>query len=417
MKRIFFLLTLNTCVLASQNLPSGMLDRYKLFDDVMGISEDEFKRLTGATSGQKPSMQAAKQIIEQQQQLYPRANSITQGNWAQPTLEQLHLCVNARLMSKKINPENFGSLQLIIHDFNNPKKTHARALHEQFPNAFFQIASNFNALEERMGNYAYNLSNMNDAPAHGEESVLATMPAAIYRRYLLEPINLLSGLQDIFMLDVDNNNTPIIKGLKKQTPITNQDMHNFSVGVHHRIIATSGYNDDNKLLIRENDPFNRPKPAYNKWMPDTGPDVVYVNHIFTAAHNINPKDRDDTEITQEHKDIARVIILATYEACILTAVDNGAKDLILMMLRPEVFNNDPLWVAQAVDRMSDIIIASGLHVHMIVRHRRADVQQQFVDAMQSVIDKMEIKKKEYATNPELLQKNIAQFFEKNEIWI
>ncbi|MDR3549844.1 MAG: hypothetical protein P4L31_00380 [Candidatus Babeliales bacterium] len=408
-KNILYMLIpfVSYCTLLPSDIPAGMLDRNKLFDDVMEISEDEFKQLTGTPQGQKPNVDSARKVIEQQQQLYPRAMSITQGNWAQPTLEQLRLCVNARLMSKKINPDDFGSLHLIIHDPQNLKKTHARALHEQFPNGYFQVSSNFNALEEHMGNYSYNLSTMNDAPAHGEESVLATMPAAIYRRYLLEPINLLSGLGDMFILDADKNHTPIIKGLKKSLPITSHDMRNFSVGVHHRVIATSGYNDDNKMITRENDPFNRPKPAYNKWMPDTGNGVVYVNQIFTAAHDINPKNRDDIIITQEHIEIAHAIIQATYEATVLTAVDNGAKDVVLMMLRPEVFNNDPMWVVQAIDTMSDIIIASGIRVHMVIRHRVPAVQQKFIDGMQAIIDDMEIKKSKYTDNLQLLTQSIT----------
>lgn len=397
--------------LLPSDIPIGMLDRNKLFDDVMGICEDEFRQLTGTPYGQKPNIDRARKVIEQQQQRYPRAQSITQGNWAQPTLEQLRLCVNARLKSKPIDPQKFGSLHLIIHDLQNLKKTHARALHEQFAHGYFQISSHFNALEERMGNYSFNLSSMNDAPAHGEESVLATIPAAIYRRYLLEPINLLSGLDNIFILDTDKNNTPIIKGLKKSLPITSYDMRNFCVGVHHRVIATSGYNDDNKMITRENDPFNRPKPAYNKWMPDSGNDVVFVNQIFTAAHDINPKNRDDIIISQEQIDIAHAIIQATYEATILTAADNGAKDLVLMMLRPEVFNNDPMWIVKAIDMMSDIIIASGMRVHMVIRHRVPEVQQAFINGMQTIIDNIESKKITYSHNLDLLQKNVAQFFQ------
>ena len=123
MKRIFFLLILHTSIIASHDLPTGMLDRNKLFDDIMGISEDAFKNLTNTQSGQKPDISNAKEIIEQQQCIYPRALSISQGNWAQPTLEQLRLCVHARLGNKIVDAKNFGSLHLIIHDFKNPKKT------------------------------------------------------------------------------------------------------------------------------------------------------------------------------------------------------------------------------------------------------------------------------------------------------
>jgi len=409
------LLTHNTII--QSTIPEGMLDRYKLFDDIMGISEDHFKELVGASTGQKPDIARAKKIITYQQSIYPRAQTITQGTWAQPTLEQLRICVHARLDHKISEPTQFGSLHIVVHDPQNPKKTHARALHEQFPNGYFQVASHFNALEDRMGNYAYNLSNMNDAPAHGEESVLATMPAAIYRRYIMEPINLLSSVEHIFNLGFDNDNTPLIKGLKKQGPITNIDMRHFSVGVHHNIAVTSGYNDDGKMITRENDPFARPKPAYNKWMPDAGNDAIVVNQIFTAAHDINPKNRHDIEITPEQSAIARAVIYATYQATILAAVDNGAKTLVLMMLRPEVFNNDPSWVAQAVSSMSDIIIASGLEVHMVIRHRRADVQETFINEMRDIIATIESDKKIYAHDTTQLKKNIDLFFDREVVWI
>lgn len=410
MKKILFLLVINVSIKASQDIPSGMVDRNKLFDDIMGISEDEFKRLTHAPAETKPSTANAIKIIHQQIKKYPRAQTILHGHWQLSTLEELRACVSCTMPNKPL-PTAFGSLHLIVHDPINPKKTHARALHEQFPDAYFQVSSNFNALEERMGNYRYNLSSMNDAPAHGEESVMATMGAAIYRRYATEPINLLANLSELFMLSMDENNTPIITGLKKSLPIRDTDMNQFAVGIHYNAMVTSGYNDDNNMIIRENDPFNRPKPAYNKWMSDMPSDAVMVNQIFTAAHNINPKTRPDIEINEEHKAIAHAIIRATYQATILTAIDNRAKDLILMMLRPEVFNNDLDWIIETLSEMTDIIIASGMRVHMVIRHRVPAVQEKFINDLQNIINKMESAKEYYKHHIPKLKKNIAAFFE------
>lgn len=368
-------------VQAAQAIPVGMVGRNALFDNIMGISENEFKQRVGA-SGRKPDTAKARKEIDAQQGVFNRAHAIDDGDWSQPTLIQLR---NSGYVKEVMNRARRGekgqsSFNLLVHDRNNPKETDIRYLHEKFKDGFFLIASNANALEGAMGDYSKNLSGMNYHPVQGEEAAMATMPATIYRRYLLPPINLWQGLGDAFSIENDRFNTPRATGIKAGGSWQNVE-GNFTIGIHQNIIVSSGYNDDGKMVPRINQP-HKYKPAYNKEMPTDGRNVTRVTHLFASAHNLKGHQSDKMHIDS----IAPHILRAGYEAGILAAIDRGAKDLVLTMLGAGAFFNPAQWISDALNRMKDVIRASDLNVYIIVRHKDKQIQNSFEQDMRQLRD-------------------------------
>lgn len=383
----------------SKNLPKGMLDRDYLFDAVMGISETSFKNLFPRDQWGKPDRIQVTTWLQN--------NGIEiDDEWSVETLNDLRDQASKKIAAKDFSsPNSFGSLTLLIHNDKNPKVTDIRALHEKYPGAFFQIASNFNALEGGMGNFKANLSGMNHSPVQGEEATMATMFATIFRRYALDRINLLENLNTIFKISV--RNTPLIQGLAagKTLPITRKDMGPLLIGLHENILVTSGYNDDNKMIPRSaSDP--RLKPAYNKNLRTKN---IRVNHIFVAAHNINQNQRKDIVINNTHKEIARAILRADYEGTLLTALVHDANVLVLTMLGANAFRNDAQWIAQALGDMVDLILASGIKVYLVVRHPMPAIQNTFLQDMQGVINTLENHKAGLVGDPNQIKKAVQNY--------
>lgn len=378
------------------------LKRDQLFDDVMGMSEYAFKEQVGfnRNTNQKPSIANARRVISQQQANYPRANAIMIGEYSQPTLGALKASPNIGIIGGIENPDVPGGVQktgvmgdvqqempgdssinLIVHNPANPKETDIRYLHERFPGAYFLIASNFNALEGGMGDYSKNLSGMNYHPVQGEEAAMATMPATIYRRYLLEPINFLEKLNRVFTLGQNRFGSPIITGVQPNARLNNQNaLDNLSIGLHENIIVSSGYNDDNATIDRGD---GKQKPAYNKQLSTEENKAIQVSHIYAAAHDLNRRQDD-----QEHIQIARRVLKAVYEATILAAIDRGAETLVLTMIGASAFKNNPDWIIEALRGMRYIIAASNLQIYMVVRGEQA-AQNKFAADMRTLIAEIE----------------------------
>lgn len=400
---------------AAHAMPAGMLNRSTLFEDALGISEKEFQKRAGSV-GKKPVAQDAVREIQAQIKAYPRAHAIldAQQKWFQPTLGQLR-----SIVAKKLQPPYpmGGTIDLIVHQAQKAAQgqtppldpnTDIRYLHEKFPNGFFMRASNFNALEGFMGDYAKDLDEMSLRPVQGEEAAMATMPASIYLRYALPKINLLENLNNLFKIDTVKHNTPLIMDLNKQQ-ISSDDMAGFTIGVHLNTIATSGYNPDGKTVMRPDG--RRPVPAYNKRLPDVGNGVVRVNNLITAAHNIS-KDPQNPK----HRAIARAILYAAYEATILAAIAHNAKDVVLTMLGAGAFKNEVPWIYDALQDLVPLIVASGIHVHIVIRHDDdSKKQDEMYKLMAQLVDQANQLSSD--DHPEyILQDKINSFFQHSRRW-
>lgn len=393
-----------------------LMDRTKLFDDIMGIPETLFQKQVGAIST-KPDIASVNswydnKISELSKALTPfsqgkleKIRSVKIGTWTQPSLNELRQRVSKKLSSQRMLT---GNLRLIIHDPKNPCESDIRYLHTRYPDAFFMLASNFNALEGGMGDYRVGHDHMNTGPVQGEEAVMATMGAGIFRRYFLPRINLLQNMNHLFNIDTTYG-TPIIIGLKNSTlKLTPQDMASLSIGIHSDIAVTSEYNPDNKMIHRSGQYHI---PAYNLETPIIGPGSVRVSHIITSGHDLRNVDPQ----SEEQQDIARAIIVASYEATLLAAIDGDAKKLVLTMLGAGAFNNNPMWIVEALNRLIPVIVLSDMDIYIVVRHSNAKVQQDVQQELEKLQAKIFKQREQYKYNDIILAKDMQHFFDYNVI--
>ena len=386
-----------------------MLNRDKLFDDIMGISEAVFKNASLGNNRQQPwtrnSFVNKGTVLDAQMKKYPRAESIfKQKDWQIKTVEDLNKepkVKTLRNVKKGSLITRRGKLIPLFHDDSNPKATDIRALHIQYPGAFFLIASNFNALEGGMGDYENDLAGMNHHPVQGEEAAMATMPATIWRRYFApNDINFLSHLGGFLRFDTNRLGSPIISGM--QPNVTVKLMHDevgnkLQMGVHQNIVVSSGYNDDGAMVDRGDGIM---KPAYNTQFPAVGSegDVCRVSHLYAAAHDISKYvwwgSNSTAAEKAEHAEIAKAVLDAVYELAVLSAYVNGAGVLVLTMIGTSAFKNELQWVVASLDRIKGLIAASGMQVYIIVRYRHAQTledkqkQQQFNVDIRGISDEI-----------------------------
>ncbi|HEV2600698.1 MAG TPA: hypothetical protein VGT41_00235 [Candidatus Babeliales bacterium] len=394
------------------------LDRNQLFENIMGMSEPDFKNLftkyepehkgksiPGDVANHKPNLKAVNRWFINKKNLntHPRSYAVLQGElFPHITLKELRTSIYGQY---KNCPMGTGTLSIITP----PDETDIRRMHEIYPNAFFMIASNFNALEGGMGQFNRNLNGMNHAPVQGEEAALATMGAAIYRRYLVPRINQLQDLGGIFDLqgmkpeEEDGGARPFITSkIDAKKAITRKDMEGFAVTLHKDIVVTSGASTDPNALDRQmidRSDKRRKIPICNKQMPTQGPNVVTVSHILTSAHDLsglprkqnNPGAVDTTSRAYPAQaEIARAVLDASYEATILTAMEYCADQLILTLIGASAFRNDAKWIVETLERLIPLIVASNIDIKIVLFEKYPELQAM----VEGVIAKIEQYKKE-----------------------
>ncbi|HEV2600699.1 MAG TPA: hypothetical protein VGT41_00240 [Candidatus Babeliales bacterium] len=381
--------------------PVICLDRNKLFENIMGMNENRFKeqfkrfepqviiRPPSNPDSYKPSVSGVQQFFyggesESFFKANPRARSVIQGELIPfISLWYLRKKIATRLTTTE-NPIATGTLELIAP----PEETDIRRLHELFPGAFFMVSTNFNTLTIRMTDFAHNLNEMNLRPMQGEEAALATMGATIYRRYCVRRINLLAPLYPIFTmqgftaLEQDQGVRPLIIGKKDQKkPLTKKDMQGFTVALHKNIVVTSGASADLSAPDRKLIPSTEIIPACNKQMPTQGPGTITVSHIFTSPFDLSSISKENLEDTEkissqysEQVEIAQAVLDAAYELTILTAMDHGAKQLILPMLGTRLFKNNPEWIINSLTRLIPLIALSNIDIKIVLRLKNESIE-------------------------------------------
>ena len=410
-------------------LPAGMIDRFCIVEDILGMPEKEFQAQVG-TVGQKPDPNTVRIWFDANkaklaQQTSGRSDLIMQGTWHQISLGQLRTDVAAQLLSKDPATllQNPGKLETIVFNckkFTNKagekvwdkkcwdKNSDIRYLQESFAKTytkpFFVVASTFMALEGFMGNYGEGLSHMNYRPVQGEEAELGTIAAALYRRYFLPDINLLQGITKTLSTHTKNGHEWLINGLAHGVtgPVKSDAMAGFDVGVHENIPVTSGY-ADNQLMPRPDN--KRWIPLYNKQFDGS----LHISQIYTAAHNINVGNYLHDK---NQRAVAHVVLMAAYEASLLAAIKYGADALVLTMLGAGAFRNETDWIIDALNRLAPVIIASGIPVFIVVRHEFPETQKKFEKKINQIIEHITAETNIYKKHPEELTQDLTKFFNK-----
>lgn len=265
-----------------------------------------------------------------------------------------------------------------------------RALLEDPANtdAVIQVASNLDGLEGGMAKADAMITNMQLMPTQGEEASLATMGAAIVRKYLAPSYNMIQAWADKKYIEVHEGRVSRIM----KAP-TRADVLDVSAIVHSNVMVTSGfaqgyggyvYRDqktgkeafaqlfpgftdmstldtkscENKQrayimeragLVKEGrDPlylYNRSKPGERNTLHNPNHTVT---QIFTAALDLDPwRIKGKYENNETSQLLARTMTTSMYAATILEAIRRDKKKLYLTLVGAGSFKNPLDWIADA----------------------------------------------------------------------
>lgn len=353
-------------VVEKQEYHPERLIRSNFVEDAQGISEEVWRlqlknlhSINVAKGAIVPISHAVYGAEGSNVKMYPRAHSVFEGNGVSEISLATYRFTTIEYLQHQLDEHNrpLGNFSLI----QTPASQDIRHLHVQYPNAYFQIASNFNALEGGMGNRNTMIIDMAGKHAvQGEEGAIAVGGASLYRKYYRKPINMLINMGSLLRLGTGNSYQPIILGLQTGKSLTVENGDNFKICVHARIAVTSS--DDDSLS-------SDGKPVFNhRESSSITSESKLISHVLVSAHDLNPR-RNKYAATTEHRTIAKVIQKIIYEGTLLAAYlggDTGAK-VILTLVGAGSFANDTSWIADAIERMQDFIIVSGLDVRLVLR--------------------------------------------------
>lgn len=353
-------------VVEKQEYHPERLIRSDFVEDAQGISEEVWRlqlknlySINVAKGALVPVSHAVYGVDGSNVKSYPRAQSVFTGNGVSEISLATYRFTTTEYLQLQLDEHNrlLGNFSLI----QSPQSQDIRHLQIQYPNAYFQIASNFNALEGGMGNRNTMIIGMAGKHAvQGEEAAVAVGGASIYRKYYREPINMLSNMGSLLRLGTGSSYQPIILGLQPGKTLTVKNGDNFKVCVHARIAVTSS--DDDSLS-------SDGKPVFNHRESTAITNASkLISQVLVSAQDLNPK-RNKHAATTEQRTIAKVIQKIIYEGTLLAAYlggDTGTK-VILTLVGAGSFANDTSWIADAIERMQDFIIVSGLDVRLVLR--------------------------------------------------
>ncbi len=184
------------------------------------------------------------------------------------------------------------------------------------PNTLFQVASNFNCLENPKANYnvfnGYFITNQMSDITQGPSASGGAAFGAILRliKHKEQPINLLSDVP------IYQNNGKVAYR-KNNSPIPEFDKDLTKIGLHR----------DTRACFLRADKFK-----YN-------PSGPKINQVFTSTCICD---------TIQPNQLSRLLLEAAYEATYLSAIFTKAPEVVLTMIGGGVFNNDNGLIADAM---------------------------------------------------------------------
>jgi hypothetical protein len=253
----------------------------------------------------------------------------------------------------------------------------------KYRDAFFQVASNFNALELVSKNdQMTDITNYTKDLTQGPFASIAAPYALIYRHYYMfnrqypnDPTQWKQtpAHQINFLDKTDIPVTNSYVDFSKTAPgaIKNFAVENIKVGTHRDVRILFGYMPNLKQFEKVTDPRQK------------------INQIFTAAVDFgsNWKFKTDDKAIK----IAKSILDAAYEGTIrvafVTHQDKLAEwdklggsgqirpnnSVVLTLVGGGVFQNDFDWIADAIVKNKDFIVRSGMHVELVIFNASQDM--------------------------------------------
>ncbi|HBL98959.1 TPA: hypothetical protein DDZ86_04950 [Candidatus Dependentiae bacterium] len=390
------------------------LCRLDCFHEVMGVYEVEFRRWSSNKEpkwGTFPPLEAIRKTKDGfvaepvDKPLFGRA-ALYGSRFRALTIRSLKDTVdNAK---KVFKPVGEGFFELIdgykIKDAKGLKKalklTDVAYLQEHNPGALFQIASTFNALEGGMGNdgcgYGRRLEEMQFTPTQGESAALASMGAAIIRKYCLQPINFLNGLVKgkKVVMNKKSGRDGLVWEVKKS--LDSSDIEAIEVGIHSDVAVTSGYYGcfskylngafsignpdikdriaflkDRNIVKKDREPFFVFNTRIDLSNPNT---LIRVDQLFTAALKV---EKNGSRGLDEKN--ARIVLEAAYQgtmyAAALRAIERssagvlvGRQKVFLTLVGAGAFGNEVSWIVDIFKKpwFEGLIKEFGLEVYLVI---------------------------------------------------
>ena len=340
-----------------------MRPRTDFFSDIMGMDEREFQ---SPETGKIPNF--LKRKANGDYLLTTPKGEFSAGKFQIFTLQQLRNEAEEKLAHS--GPLNSGRLHVIQAAFDENMGQWARIALDvtcqqadpRNKNALFLLASNFNTLEttsytdpiEKSGALTSYPTDHTQGPA----AAISAAPGLIFRQYFMfaekypeepskwrqtarEHINLLDDLkireQNGYIIDTPEN---IIK------EIVEQNSGKFKIAFQRNIQVTGGcmansWHDHQTFY----DPEQIIHQAFAAALALDYPGVFRYSAAMPAMQNV-----------------AKLILNWTYEAVLKLAYIQGINKVFLTIVGGGVFNNDPLWVVNALASQADFIKKSGLEV-------------------------------------------------------
>ena len=230
--------------------------------------------------------------------------------------------------------------------------------------ALFGVASNFHALETIFAEDSTSdkkISEYIDDKTQGPFASMSAMPGLILRTYghyydeKTSPttwkqtdekqVNLLSGLGV-----KTQNGYAVTPPAELHEKLSAPDAKKkFRIGYHKDINATGGYSfsDEKQECVIDSDQV--------------------IDQVFCAALNLDGREDGDYRYgyynsTDQNKESAKKILEWTFEAILKADYAQGKKKVVLPLIGAGVFNNDPSWIAEALEKQKDFVKRTGMEV-------------------------------------------------------
>jgi len=345
------------------------MQRKDFFKNYIGMDESFFRTTFRWTIPTQPiGMEEAKHYFLNTLK-YPRALGMFAGFYQTKTIEDLR----SETQNKKFQGE--PKFSIIIHDPVNQNQTDIRFWQAMYPNAAFQIASNFNTLEGGMGKPETYLTNMLKSPTQGEEASICT-PATVYRKYAHQPINLLEKLYPKIEMTTFNYYASIDNKIKKEfaqkkKTLSPQEKQKIGVGIHSNIVVGSG--------VIPGGPNGTGYDGYQSALPYTIDRVnneitsgIKITQIFTAAVDLRNtrawmKKNNRKQVPPGLAQLCQDILDADYLGTVLGALYDNKQQVVLTFMGGGSFRNEISWIIAAIEKVKNIIKNKNMHVVIFFR--------------------------------------------------
>jgi len=341
--------------------------RDKYFELVTGIEEKYLMEKYGNGSGEYNNIIKKMLIFEGKECIINGNKKYRAGNLDILSIGEL------REKTKKLNKKGGGSFSVVIGyntDFNSiyRDKVDIAALqtNEKNKDAVFQIASNFSGLEpicktdipeNGISKYIYDNT-------QGPIASISAAPGLIYRMYGIfnnntnqkdwrqknnNQINLLHNVSSFYPVVNGYVDLSLCKYLNRPT----QNLIDLvEIAFHHNIQTCYGlsYGSDHEVCLDNSQ---------------------IINQIFTSSIDLGKSSGNTNYLLFDQypgivTDLTQVLLDAAYEGTIRSCWLFDKQTLYLTLIGGGVFNNSLSWIAQSLEKLSSLIIDSGITITLVI---------------------------------------------------